>query len=259
MSLRMALLGLLASRGPSSGYALTRDFAGSLSHVWAARHSQVYPELARMFEAGLIGVEDTGPRGRKRYYVTGSGREELRCWLTGVEPSRTVRSEVALRAFLLPTLGPEVAAGLARAEERFHRERAEEIGRLRDLASAGGGSGFGAYAAELGVRLSAATAEWARWAAEQLEADARAEAAAATTPAEDEPDHASDGHAARTPPDRTSPARTAPDSTAGDSAASCADPNPRAPQAPSAPADRAPNDAAPPARTRAPGAPPPPA
>ncbi|WP_328469744.1 hypothetical protein [Streptomyces sp. NBC_00448] len=44
---------------------------------------------------------------------------------------------------------------------------------MRDLATAPGSSGFGAYAVELGVRRSAATAEWARWAAELLEAEAK--------------------------------------------------------------------------------------
>ena len=172
MSLRMALLGLLTAKGPSNGYALTRDFADSLSHVWAAQHSQVYPELARLSEAGLITVEDEGPRGRKRYSVTDAGRDELRHWLTEVEPSRTVRNEVALRAFLLPALGPEVAARLVRVEEKFHRQRAEETGQLRDMLNAADRPGFGAYAAELGVRVSTAIAEWAEWAAEQLEAEA---------------------------------------------------------------------------------------
>ena len=171
MSLRMALLGLLTTKGPSSGYDLTRDFADTLSHVWSAKHSQVYPELGRMADAGLITVEDEGPRGRKRYAITDAGREELRHWLTDVEPGRTVRNETALRAFLMPTLGPGTAAGLARTEETYYRQRAAQLGELRDMLTASEPHLFGSYAAELGVRISTAMADWAQWAAERLEAE----------------------------------------------------------------------------------------
>lgn len=171
MSLRMALLGLLTTKGPASGYALTRAFSDTLSHVWSAKHSQVYPELARMADAGLIAVEDEGPRGRKRYSVTDAGREELRHWLTDVEPSRTVRNETALRAFLMPTLGPEPAARLARTEETYYRQRAEQLGELRAMLTAVDPPLFGSYAAELGVRISHAIADWAQWAAEQMESE----------------------------------------------------------------------------------------
>ncbi|MEU3099934.1 PadR family transcriptional regulator [Streptomyces sp. NPDC006967] len=168
----MALLGLLTAKGAANGYELTKAFGDTLSHVWSAQHSQVYPELARMAEAGLVTAEDEGPRGRKRYSVTEAGGEELRRWLTEVEPSRTVRNEVALRAFLLPSLGATAAAQLVREEEKFYRQRAEAIAQLRDSLQAPDTPGFGAYAAELGVRLSTAIADWAEWAAGRLESEA---------------------------------------------------------------------------------------
>lgn len=168
MALRAALLGLLVARGPASGYALTKSFSESLSHVWSARHSQVYPELARMAAAGLIDVEEEGPRGRKRYAVTEAGREELRRWLTEEEPNRTVRNEVALRAFLIPTLPRRTAVDLVRTELDFYSKRRQELTQLRDALAGPDEQGFGYYAAELGVRVSSAMKEWADWAVEQL-------------------------------------------------------------------------------------------
>ena len=53
MSLRYALLGLLADR-PYNGWQLLKNFEGSLAYAWPALHSQIYPELARLREAGLI-------------------------------------------------------------------------------------------------------------------------------------------------------------------------------------------------------------
>lgn len=55
MSLRHALLGLLVDR-PASGYDLLKLFDTSLAHVWPATQSQLYGELNRLAEAGLVGV-----------------------------------------------------------------------------------------------------------------------------------------------------------------------------------------------------------
>jgi PadR family transcriptional regulator AphA len=167
MSLRMALLGLLASAGPGSGYDLAREFSGSLNQVWAAGHSQIYPELTRMAEAGLVDVAPDGPRGRRSYSITDAGREDLRTWLTRTEPSRAVRSETALRAFLLPVLEPEQAADLVRRELEVFHQRAAELAKIVDR----GRDGFGYYAAELGLRQAKAISEWAQWAADELKGE----------------------------------------------------------------------------------------
>jgi PadR family transcriptional regulator, regulatory protein AphA len=171
MSLRMALLGLLIGKGPASGYSLSKDFQDTLSHVWSARHSQVYPELGRMAEQGLVTVEAAGPRGRKAYAVTDAGRAELERWLTEEEPGRAVRSEVALRAFLLPLLDVRRGLELTRGEAAYQRERYRRLDELRAMLEDMPGDGFGRYAAELGARVSRAMAEWADWASDQLLAE----------------------------------------------------------------------------------------
>src|SRR5690349_1320921 len=100
MSLRHGLLGLLA-QGPASGYDLFKAFELSLANVWAATQSQLYTELNRLAEAGLVTVVAEGPRGRKEYDISEEGREELRHWLTEVEPTGTPRSDMLLRVFFL--------------------------------------------------------------------------------------------------------------------------------------------------------------
>ena len=100
MSLRHALLGLLADE-PASGYDLTRAFAGELGrYAWQAGHTRIYPELVRMEEQGLVVVQSLGPRGRKTYAITGPGRDELRTWMLTWPEQGTVRNETVLRMFL---------------------------------------------------------------------------------------------------------------------------------------------------------------
>src|SRR6188472_1372269 len=103
MSLRYAVLGLLARR-PSTGYELTQTFDRSLRTSWHARHSQIYPELAKLEAANLVEVVGHGARRSKTYAITEAGREELRQWLVDAEPDRSQRSESGLRLFLTPLL-----------------------------------------------------------------------------------------------------------------------------------------------------------
>src|SRR4051795_10802555 len=103
MSLRHAMLGLLAVE-PATGYELTRKFDKSISNAWHASHSQIYPELARLEDEGMVEVVAEGARNSKTWALTDAGREELRRWLVEVEPSRQQRNESALRSFLTPRL-----------------------------------------------------------------------------------------------------------------------------------------------------------
>lgn len=106
MSLRYAVLGLLAQH-PSTGYELTQRFDKSLNNAWHASHSQIYPELAKLHEAGLIEVVGEGARNSRTYDITQAGREALRHWLVDTEPNRAQRNEGAVRFFLTLLLEPE--------------------------------------------------------------------------------------------------------------------------------------------------------
>ena len=50
-TLGYAILGLL-SREDLSGYDLTQRMAGRVGYFWSARHSQIYPELAKLEDGG---------------------------------------------------------------------------------------------------------------------------------------------------------------------------------------------------------------
>src|ERR1700754_2512466 len=98
VSLRIAALGLLAQE-PGSGYDLLKHFEKSMANVWPATQSQLYSELNKLADAGLIEVSDIGPRGRKEYRITETGRAELRRWVANPEPAPQFRSAELLRVF----------------------------------------------------------------------------------------------------------------------------------------------------------------
>ena len=169
MSLRHALIGLLVDR-PASGYDLLKLFDTSLAHVWPATQSQVYGELNRLAETGLVDVAAEGPRRRKEYRVTEQGLRELRAWLVAPTRQQPSRSELLLKVFFFDLASAEQArAVLAEREERAvaHHARLTELGGALEEDD-GPLSGNGRIALEYGLRRAEMEREWARWAAEQL-------------------------------------------------------------------------------------------
>ena len=108
MALRYALLGSLADQ-PRTGYALVKHFEQSLAYAWPASHSQIYPELARLLDDGLIEQTGSGARNSKTYAITEAGLDAIRRWLRDTTPDRRVRSDAALRRVL--PLAPRAGRG----------------------------------------------------------------------------------------------------------------------------------------------------
>ena len=170
MSLSHALLGMLSVR-QASGYDLMKSFDTSLSNVWPATQSQVYGELNRLAETGLIRVAAEGPRGRKEYALTDEGLAELRKWMVDPRPEPARRSEGLLRVFFLDVLPPEQgleyltrqAEGAAVRHERLQALCDSLDWTLRDTVTTNG-----RLVLEYGLRLTAMYEDWARWAAEQV-------------------------------------------------------------------------------------------
>ena len=176
MSLRHALLGLLREH-PASGYDLMQIFKLSLGNTWPATQGQIYPELGKLADAGLLSVSEQGSRGRKEYALTEAGLAELRRWLLETEPELHPRSESLLRIFLL--------GGLSREEsENYLRWLTEasgkEVATLEAIAATSADwpdtdlAEYSGLALEYGRRLWVMTEEWADWAAEQVAARTRA-------------------------------------------------------------------------------------
>lgn len=166
----MAALGLLAQE-PGSGYDLLRHFEKSMANVWPATQSQLYGELNKLADAGLIEVSDRGPRGRKEYRITEAGREQLRRWVMNPQDDPPFRSAALLRVFLLG----EIPRAQAREHMVAMAEHADaEVKRLEALRDSidwrdHEGLFFGRAALEYGLRLNAMQAEWARWVVQAID------------------------------------------------------------------------------------------
>lgn len=114
LSLRFALLGVLDAR-PMTGYELAQFFDHSASWVWSAPHSNIYTQLKRMEEDGLLS-SDISVKGEKLnrtvYTVTDEGRDSLRDWVVSDPGGSNTRDPMLLRAIFFDDVDPSEAVGL---------------------------------------------------------------------------------------------------------------------------------------------------
>ena len=166
MSLRHAVLGMLAVQ-PATGYDLAQRFDVSMANAWYASHSQIYPELARLHDEGMVEVVGEGARRSKTWAVTDGGREELRRWMLETEPVRTQRNETGVRWFLMALLEPDDRRTVIERELAFTGEVADRLGGIGERLDAMPDAHPFRATVDLGLRVNAVMRDWLR---EQLDA-----------------------------------------------------------------------------------------
>jgi len=103
MSLRHSILGLL-QYAPLSGYSIKKTFDMSINHIWTAKLSQIYRELALLEKTGLVSPKTMRQKTRpdkKVYSLTPAGRQAFLEWLNEypVDFGPPRRDEFLLRIF----------------------------------------------------------------------------------------------------------------------------------------------------------------
>ncbi|MFL5959041.1 MAG: PadR family transcriptional regulator [Gaiellaceae bacterium] len=127
------VLGLLAL-GPRSGYDIKGAVDRSTRFFWAASYGQIYPELRRLEDEGLIVGEHApnGKRSRRVYELTDAGRSALEAWLLGSSVTIEYRDESLLRLFFADALPREQALNLLEGRKRGHEEYLDVLRAIDD-------------------------------------------------------------------------------------------------------------------------------
>lgn len=175
-----AILALLA-RQPSTGYELSARAHRPLGYFWSVQHSQIYPELRKLRERGLVGFEarpGPGPRAKKIYFVTDAGRAALAAWVAEPPAAPAAgRDDVLLKAYAAWTADPAVAAAMFRGEITEHQrllgsylEAWDEVRtRHGDEPPPAGHPDFGSYATlRCGIEYERQRIAWLTWMTQQL-------------------------------------------------------------------------------------------
>ena len=101
MSLKHALM-IALQENKGTGYEITKWFQEGPGHFWHATHQQIYRELAKLSQEGLVSFVDvpqTGKPGKKVYEVTGNGKRELVNWLLQPTPSSPLKDSLLMKIY----------------------------------------------------------------------------------------------------------------------------------------------------------------
>ncbi|MCC5477929.1 PadR family transcriptional regulator [Streptomyces barringtoniae] len=120
MSLKYAVLAALLE-GEASGYELSKSFDVSLANFWPATPQQLYRELERLAQDGLVQartVQQERRPNKRMFTLTEAGRAELDAF--AAEPPRrptAIRDELLIKIQAMDGGDPEVTRALV--EERM--------------------------------------------------------------------------------------------------------------------------------------------
>lgn len=111
--LKHAILGFL-DKCQMSGYDIMMEFKErEIGQFWSAKHSQIYPELKKLLDEGLIEyhIEVQGTKLEKKVYsITEKGRNELKIWLSKLdEDIITPKDDFMLKAYFVSSISKEEA------------------------------------------------------------------------------------------------------------------------------------------------------
>lgn len=118
MSLRDAVLAALLE-GESSGYDLAKDFDASVANFWMASPQQLYRELDRLAEQGLIHarvVQQERRPNKRMFSLTAAGHDAIQQFTTKAPKPSVIRDELMVKV-------QAADAGNASAVREFILER----------------------------------------------------------------------------------------------------------------------------------------
>lgn len=159
------MLGMLRL-GVSSGYAIKKAADVSTRFFWPTSLAQVYPQLARLEQHGLVRHHEDphGARARSAYEITDQGEAALLAWLrNGSDAPLQFRDEGVLRLFFADALAHEDQLTLvrrlrARSEEAEAHMRREIVPLAEALDQTG--TRYPAVVARLGADTYAYIEDW---------------------------------------------------------------------------------------------------
>ncbi|MEU2715558.1 PadR family transcriptional regulator [Streptomyces sp. NPDC007205] len=134
MSLKYAVLAALLE-GEASGYELSKAFDVSLANFWPATPQQLYRELERLAQDGLVQartVQQERRPNKRMFTLTEAGRAELGAF--AAEPPRrptAIRDELLIKIQAMDGGDPEVTRALIEERRGWARGKLDRYRRVQ--------------------------------------------------------------------------------------------------------------------------------
>lgn len=174
MSLKYSILGLLHYK-PMHGYRLKEHLERNFGHMWSINYGQIYPNLKKMKDEGLISMHEEvrpGEKGppRKRYSITEAGRNVFQEWLTASPEGSMLLRDPFLMRFVFFGFG-QTEKAVAAVEEQIDIYGKQLARRYTNLQRWEHSGIYVKMMADLGVRMNEMFLDWLKNCRRELLAD----------------------------------------------------------------------------------------
>ena len=139
MSLRHAVLAAL-TQGEASGYELAKRFDVSVAEFWSATPQQLYRDLDRLEQDGLVEarlVEQQRRPNKRIFTLTDAGRTALQAFLRKPARLAAIRDEFLIQLQAVDDGDPAAIIATVKARLARSREKLDRYDQLRDRLLAG--------------------------------------------------------------------------------------------------------------------------
>ena len=165
MALKYSILGLLHYR-EMHGYQIKKHIENHFGHMWTINYGQIYPNLKKLKEEGLVTMieeENRGEKGpsRKMYSLTKKGRMAFRKWLEDSSEKKMLVRDPFLMRFVFFGFGNKKRS-MESIEEQIRLYQAQLKQRQANLDRWQQYDIFVRLIAELGVDLNEMFLDWLR-------------------------------------------------------------------------------------------------
>jgi len=154
-----SLLGFL-HEGPQSGWDLVTTAQQTIGDFWSLTRSQVYRELGSMAETGLIEADEVGPRERRPYRLTDTGRHAFQSWLEQEPGQEQIRYPLLLTLAFARHLHPDQVTEFLTRHRAVHAARLQAYQAGRAAAEAAGATPRELITLDFGLRYETAVLDW---------------------------------------------------------------------------------------------------
>lgn len=106
MALAEAILVCLTER-PMSGYDLAKNFDASIGYFWRASHQQIYRELGKLREKGLVSSREVSQEGKPNriiHTLTKEGKLFLRAWSKKPVNQPSIKDDLMVKFYALENM-----------------------------------------------------------------------------------------------------------------------------------------------------------
>lgn len=173
MALVHAILAVLVEE-PCSGYDLRKRFEGSVGFFWKASFQQIYRELSKLEEQGLLEAQEVQQESRpdkKIYSVTEAGRQFLREWIAQPAEMGPIKDDLLVKLFAGMLVSKETIRKELEHHRQQHRERLAtyqmiEQNYFQNVEEASGDRQFQYLTLRYGIRSEI---EWLNWCEEVMQ------------------------------------------------------------------------------------------